>query len=183
MAGEYDFNEIFFEDVAVPVMNSLGGEEKGMLAALESVEWDRLWGRSMQGVFLKSLLEEFVVLINEMVLNDPIVKDQLARLAIECDICTLLFRHLIWKHSQGMPVNYEHCQGKIFADELCQRFFNITSNILGAYGQLGRRYDKAPMKGLLPHGLLNSVGHTIAGGTSEINRSTVATRGLGLPRN
>jgi hypothetical protein len=28
---------------------------------------------------------------------------------------------------------------------------------------------------------LTSLGHTIAGGTSEILRTTVATRGLGLP--
>jgi len=54
-------------------------------------------------------------------------------------------------------------------------------DILGQRAPLRRGSREARLHGLIEHHYLASMGHTIAGGTSEILRTTVATRGLGLP--
>ena len=51
----------------------------------------------------------------------------------------------------------------------------------GTHGPLRPDARWAPLHGEVQHAYLTSLGHTIAGGTSEVLRSTVATRGLGLP--
>ena len=39
----------------------------------------------------------------------------------------------------------------------------------------------AKLGGQISHSYLTSLGHTIAGGTAEVLRTTIAVRGLGLP--
>jgi hypothetical protein len=52
---------------------------------------------------------------------------------------------------------------------------------MGLYGQLEHGHS-VPIKGMLHEAYLYTLGDTIAGGTSEINRNVIAMRGLGLPR-
>jgi pimeloyl-CoA dehydrogenase len=54
--------------------------------------------------------------------------------------------------------------------------------LLGLYGPLKPDSRWAKLHGKMQHVYQTSLGHTIAGGTSEVLRTTVATRGLGLPR-
>ncbi len=53
---------------------------------------------------------------------------------------------------------------------------------IGLHGMLDRRSKWAPLRGRLMRAYLWAVGATIGGGTSEIQRNIIATRGLGLPR-
>ncbi|HEX5479530.1 MAG TPA: acyl-CoA dehydrogenase family protein, partial [Dehalococcoidia bacterium] len=64
--------------------------------------------------------------------------------------------------------------------ELNQRIARTGMKVLGLYGQLFG--DDAPMKGRYESSYMTSLSSTIAGGTSEIQRNIIATRGLGLPR-
>jgi hypothetical protein len=54
-------------------------------------------------------------------------------------------------------------------------------DLLGPWAPLRAGSPEAPLDGEISHAYLTSLGHTIAGGTAEVLRTTVAVRGLGLP--
>ena len=49
-------------------------------------------------------------------------------------------------------------------------------------GQLLKDSKHSVLNGDIPNSYMYTVSRTIAGGTSEIQRNIIATRGLGLPR-
>jgi alkylation response protein AidB-like acyl-CoA dehydrogenase len=87
---------------------------------------------------------------------------------------------VVTMQAQGLIPNHEASMTKLFASELTQRIARTGMKVLGLYGQLWG--DDAPMKGRYESSYLTSLASTIAGGTSEIQRNIIATRGLGLPR-
>ena len=92
-----------------------------------------------------------------------------------------MFYRAGWLLAQGQPVTAESTLAKVMADELGQRVMALGMEMLGPYGPLRRGSRWAKLRGLVEHHYLASMGHTIAGGTSEILRTTIATRALGLP--
>jgi len=84
---------------------------------------------------------------------------------------------------RGLIPNYEASATKLYSMELNQRIATTGLKMLGMYGQLERGDGKwAPLGGRLQYTYLRSVANTIEGGTTEIQKNIVATRGLGLPR-
>ena len=62
-----------------------------------------------------------------------------------------------------------------------QKLARVGMDLLGPWAPLRAGSPEAKLDGEIAHAYLTSLGHTIAGGTAEILRTTVATRGLGLP--
>jgi alkylation response protein AidB-like acyl-CoA dehydrogenase len=84
--------------------------------------------------------------------------------------------------SEGKVPNSEASVSKVFGTEL-QRQMGITGmRVLGMAGQLEPDTNYAPLQGRVERWALAAPSYTIAGGTSEVNRNIIATRGLGLPR-
>ena len=89
---------------------------------------------------------------------------------------------IVSMQSQGMIPNYEASMAKLYAMELNQRIQSTAMKVMGLYGQLGAGDPWAPARGRYQYSYLRSIANTIEGGTSEIQRNIIATRGLGLPR-
>jgi len=81
-----------------------------------------------------------------------------------------------------MVPNYEASMAKLFLSELNQRVSLTNHRLLGLYGMIWDGSREDAVNGTYARAHLGSVSSTVAGGTSEIQRNIIATRGLGLPR-
>jgi hypothetical protein len=188
MYGGVPFAEVFFDEVCVTRERLVGEENGGFQQILDSLEWDRFWGRCVKASSCQRMLEEIIKYAKDVkhngrpLVKNPLVRYRLAELAVEIDVCRVLFYEPLCKLNSGESLSYEAALAKTFADELGQRFTNAGMQILGLYGQLVETSKLAPLQGRLQRWYLCSPLFTLAGGTSEIQRNTIATRGLGLPR-
>ena len=188
MAGCKSFNEIFLEDIRVPKRYLLGQENRGLPMVFESLEGDRFWGRCLRHAGSKRDLEELVEYVNEAKYNgrslkeNQVLRDTLAEIAVELEVGRWITYRTAWLLNKGATLNYEASVVKTFADELGQRLANVALQILGPQVQLR---DNSRWAGLRERFALLykfNRGLSLAGGTSEIQRNTIALRGLGLPR-
>jgi alkylation response protein AidB-like acyl-CoA dehydrogenase len=84
---------------------------------------------------------------------------------------------------RGQVPNYEASMVKLFSSELTRRWDTAAVTFFGLTGQLYRGSNGHEVEeGRIARALSGSIPTTIAGGSSEIQRGIIATRGLGLPR-
>jgi alkylation response protein AidB-like acyl-CoA dehydrogenase len=102
---------------------------------------------------------------------------------IEANVAKTLSQRVISMQARGQIPNYEASMTKVFATEFNQRIARTSTKLLGKYGDIrDGDGDYSQMRGRWATSYLSSVSSTIAGGTSEVQRNVIATRGLGLPR-
>ena len=187
LTGEVYHYEVFLDEVRVPAEFLLGKEGEGFTQLLRGLDTDRFWGRFYKAPMLRRILSELVRYANAThrggvpLAHDPGIRRRLATLATEVEAVRLLFYRVAWMIREGMPTPYETALVKVMADETGQAVAALGMEMLGLYGPLTQDSRWAKLNGLIQHVYQTSLGQTIAGGTSEILRSTVATRGLGLP--
>jgi len=187
LTGEVYHYQVFLDDVRVPAELRLGPEGQGFVALLNGLDSDRFWGRFYKAPALERMLRRLVEHANATHVNgaplarDPVVRRRLAAMATEIAALRALFTRAACLMRDGAPITYETAVAKICADETGQRFAKLGLELLGLHGLLRPGSADAPLDGELSQAYLTSLGHTIAGGTAEVLRTTVATRGLGLP--
>ncbi len=186
MDGLHHINMITFDNVRVPKANLVGEMNRGWYVAATLLDFERSGIEFPAGA--RRMLEEVVTFAKEhkrngkLIADDSVVRNRLADMAVAIEAGRLLSYRIAWMQGQGMVPNKEASMGKLFGTELQQRMANTGLQVLGMYGQLEPGSKYAPLKGRLENAALYSVSVTLAGGTSEIQRNIIATRGLGLPR-
>ena len=113
--------------------------------------------------------------------DDPIIRHRLAEVAGEYSVGRLLSFRVAHMQSKGAVPNYESSMAKTLGTELTQRASRVAMRVLGLYGPV-RAPRWARLRGAAANSYLLVVADTNRGGTSEIQRNIMATRGLGLPR-
>ena len=185
MAEEYHFNEVFFDNVRVPVANRVGEENRGWYVGMTLLDFERsnITGAVSVRRELTRLLDFAKGKGAERVrLNLSSVRDEIVSRFVESEVMFNFSFRIISIQDSGMVPNYEASMSKMFGSELQQRVANTGVKALGLYGGLWGESPHAAMRGTLSIEYVASVGRTIGGGTSEIQRGIIATRGLGLPR-
>ena len=112
--------------------------------------------------------------------NTAAVRNDFADRWIEAITAKMLSYRVVNMQASGEVPNSEASIAKLFSTELSQRIARTAIKMLGLSGL--RIDGDAPQRGRTGAGYVSSVSATIAGGTSEIQRNIIATRGLGLPR-
>jgi alkylation response protein AidB-like acyl-CoA dehydrogenase len=188
LTGEVYHYEVFLDAVRVHRDWVLGREHEGWVQLLAGLDTDRFWGRFYKAPMLTRVLRRLVQYANTttrdgvLLAHDPGVRRRLAAVATDIEVVRLLFRRIGWMLEQGMSMRHESALAKVMADETGQKLAALGLELLGLYGPLTAASPCAKLGGEIQHLYLTTMGHTIAGGTSEVLRTTVATRGLGLPR-
>lgn len=113
---------------------------------------------------------------------NPDVRRRLARVAMEAEVSMLLQRRCVWMVEQGDIPVAEGSMSKVFSTEALERASQDVFELVGPDGLRSYLEPTAPERGRFDHSLRFSLGTTIYAGTSEIQRSIIAQRGLGLPR-
>jgi len=181
---------VHYDNCRVNAAQSLIGQEnQGWYIATTVLNHERAFVE--YAAMATRMLEEINALWNERGLEksrNPIVKvlrSKLAEFAIEVQVCRLLQYRFVWLYDTGVNPSFEASQFKIFGSEMTQRLMHMAMQVLGLFGQVERETAKAeyvPLGGTVPQGLRYSVCYSIIGGTNQIQRNVIATRGLGLPR-
>ena len=181
LGDQHSFNEVFFEDVRVPVEQRVGEENRGWYHLAVALDFER------SGIAAYSGGRRNVERLTRIAGENPQfwerrrgIRTELAERMVEVNVGTFLAYRVATMQAQGLVPNHEASASKLFGSELGQRIARTGMHILGMAGQL--RGDSSRVGVDQAQGYLQSVSGTIAAGTSEIQRNIVATRGLGLPR-
>ncbi len=187
MADGEGFNEVFFDNVRVPSSALLGELNRGWYIATTTLDFERsAIGGTMQALRTLEELTRFAKTESDgrgkTLWDKPPVRHALADLWITSDITKLLSYRVVSMQERGLVPNYESSINKILTTEYVQRQQRVGISILGMYGGLWGEGPCAKLRGRFAKAYVATVGSAIAGGTTEIQKNIIATRGLGLPR-
>lgn len=110
------------------------------------------------------------------------VRRRIARVAMEAEVSMLLQRRCIWMTETGQAPLAEGSMSKVFSTEALVRASQDVMDLVGPDAVRSYFEPTALEHGRFEHLMRFSLGTTIYAGTSEVQRSIIAQRGLGLPR-
>jgi alkylation response protein AidB-like acyl-CoA dehydrogenase len=188
--GERHFCEIFLNDVHIPDSQRVGEENAGWRIAQATLSAER-------GLTMLELAERlgnagFRWLVDACraegpggrPIDDPVVQDRLAGFETEIAGLRSLCRTHVERVDSGTAGPADASIVKLHYSELLQRMTGFGAEIVGVRGQtvLTKPRSSGWESGAWVLDFIGSWEWTIPGGSSEIQRTIIAERALGLPR-
>jgi alkylation response protein AidB-like acyl-CoA dehydrogenase len=179
---DLDFNEVFFTDALVPAANLVGPLNGGWQVANGALGHERtlLW---------LSFAERLEDLIRDFRPAGPLDHDRYATLLMDAQALRLLGSAALARAARGDQDVAGLSVLKLFGSEAVQDATGWALESAGpealAHPAVTAPYDHMDLEDLYAgwfERYARSFGYTIAGGTSEIQRTIIAERVLGLPR-
>jgi alkylation response protein AidB-like acyl-CoA dehydrogenase len=175
ITGESEFNEVFLTDVLVPADHLVGELGQGWAVANTTLAHER--GTSFpfkeQVVHEAYLQELFELAAANGAYDDVHLRDALVQAFVELRVLRLHNWRTLSRLARGIEPGPESSWVKLAWTGMTQ---HLSATALGVVGQGG------PLDGKWSRQWLWSGAAGIAGGTSEIQRTIIGDRLLGLPR-
>ena len=178
--GGSEFNEVFMNEVHVPVANRLGKEGQGWEVVSSALINERT-GIAGSVRFDQALEWLTSTARGQQKQHDPSVRQRIAELAIKAAIVRYAGMRSLTDQLRGRMNPHLSAAMKLVSTQLTQEFSETAMELLGPYATL-MDDPHAPFGGRWAKQYLGDRAMTIAGGTSEVQRNIVAQRIRGLPR-
>jgi len=184
--NRHSFNEVFFDDVHIPKENLVGQKNKGWYQLMIALDFER--SSIGYAAANQRIIEELIKYAKETtrngepLANDPLIRNELAQLAVENEVARMMAYRIAWMFSKGLHPSYESSMSMIFISEVMRHTANAGGRILGHYGELDRDSKWTVLNARIMRMCLSSLSIGVGGGSNEIQRNIIAIRGLGLPR-
>lgn len=178
--GDSHFCEIFLNDVSIPAANLIGAENAGWQVAQATLGAER--GMTMLELAERLGHAGFRRLVASCPPGDPVTADRLARFEIEITALRGLCRDVVQAGEHAGPADASIV--KLYYSELLQRLNDFGAEVggLAAHTELAKPLSSGWESGSAVLDFIGSWEWTIPGGSSEIQRTIIGERGLGLPR-
>ncbi|HEX4491982.1 MAG TPA: acyl-CoA dehydrogenase family protein [Acidimicrobiia bacterium] len=184
ITGDAEFNEVFFDDVFVPADHLVGRLHDGWAVANTTLAHER--GTSFpfkEQVVHEVYLDELYALAHEQGgLDDVEIADALAQSFVELRVLRLHNWRTLSRLTRGLEPGPESSYVKLAWTDMSQHMAEAALAVVGSAAPLwGDASDNAD-RGRWQKQWLWSKAASIAGGTSEVQRTIIGDRILGLPR-
>jgi alkylation response protein AidB-like acyl-CoA dehydrogenase len=180
ITGEAEFNEVFLTDVFVPDDHLVGQAGHGWAVANTTLAHER--GTNFpfkeQVVHEAYLQELFEAAAAGPAAGDPLLWDSLAQCYVELQVLRLHNWRTMSRLARGEEPGAESSWVKLAWSDMSQHLSSVALDVVDGAGAGGA----SPLAGRWSRQWLWSGAASIAGGTSEIQRTIIAERLLGLPR-
>lgn len=182
--GGWRVNTVYLENVRIPARNLVGRENGGWKALAVALDIERSGllyiGRCRRA--LDELARWVRSGARERLAPGTRGAAAVGRLGAELSGARLLSYRVAVMQAQGLVPNQEASMAKVFATELLQRICHAALELIGPAATVKGGAPEAVHAGFFEEGVRWAAMGTIVAGTSEIQRSIIATRGLGLPK-
>ena len=187
MDGGHDVNEVFFDDVAVPVENLVHEEHKGWTVAKYLLGYERMGtGRVGQSKRELATLKELAarqLKDGQPLIEDPRFRDRLTRVEVELMALEITNLRFLDQLRGGRPPGAEASLLKIKGTEIQQAIGELMMQAAGPFAQAFRPVDNMDFDHFtarLAARYCNMRKVTIYAGSNEIQRNIIAKATLGL---
>jgi len=187
MDGGHDVNEVFFDEVRVPVDNLVHEEGKGWTVAKHLLGYERMGsgriGQSKRELNTLKTLAAAQQKDGKPLMDDPRFRDRLTRVEVELMALEITNLRFLDQLRGGRPPGAEVSLLKIKGTEIQQSLTELMMQTAGPFAQAFRPVDNMDFDHFtarLAARYCNMRKTTIYAGSNEIQRNIIAKATLGL---
>jgi alkylation response protein AidB-like acyl-CoA dehydrogenase len=177
----------YYEDVRVPVTNTIGEINGGWTVITTQLNYERI-SLASPAVLERNYLDvrrwaqETKLPDGRRVIDQEWVQVHLAKVHARLEALRLLNWKNIWQDSIGKVSIADSSAVKVYGTTQYCECYGLLLEVLGAAGLLKRTSPGSVIAGRVERAYRGTLILTFGGGTNEIQRDLIAIFGLGMPR-